>query len=412
MIRCVNIDWLEVHVLEDNQRYPCNAEFFMRDGWQIIKRDYGTRVYEEMFTLKDKDGQPFIEIRRQPKSDNSISGILDPLSCHIRLVNRYCYFDNAVDLLRQFLARYNYTFRRIFRIDICLDFERFDLGDYPQKFVARYLAHKFSKINQCNRTTRGRDSWDGCEDNYLSWGNPKSMVSTKMYNKSLELKEVHDKPYIRQAWWRCGLIDNPIRNTKLDKDGHEYSPEIWRVEFSIHAGSAGWCIIEDCNGNKRKLKTMEHNLSNYDTREKILMIFQSLAHHYFHFKYYEEGKRKDRCRDKVLFNWKFIDQQVYKLDRVAQAEQPAHDDIVLKRRLIKYAQEHRDPKLQHAIEIIIKQMDNDMLRTLSQNKWSNYDFLFNRFFMKERLENPGEDWDIAYQRVREMVDAIAHERAF
>ena len=412
MTRCVNIDWLEVHVLEDNSLYPCDVDFFIRHGWQVNRRDYGTRVYNEMFTLLDKEGQPFLEIRRNPKSDNSLQGILDPLSCHIRLVNRYCYFDNAVTVLRDFLAKYSYTFRRIYRIDICLDFEKFDLGDYPQKFVTRYLAHKYSKINQCNRTTHGTDKWAGCEDNYISWGNPKSMVSTKLYNKSKELREVHDKPYIRQSWWACGLVDNPMTCTKRDREGKEYKPEIWRVEFSVHAGSAGWCIIEDCNGAKRKLKSMEHRLDNYDTREKILQVFASLAHHYFHFKVFEPDQRKDRCKDKVLFVWKFDRDQVYKLERVAQQTPISQDNEILRRRLMKFAASHTMPEIGKAIQVLLKQIDDESLRKLTSNEYNNEEFLFLRTLLAERLNNTTENFDTTVQRVREIIDAIAHERTF
>ena len=69
--RCVNIDWLEVYVLEDNQRYPCNADYFRRHGYIVSEREYGTRQYKEMFTLQDHFGQGLIEIRRNPFSASS-----------------------------------------------------------------------------------------------------------------------------------------------------------------------------------------------------------------------------------------------------------------------------------------------------------------------------------------------------
>ncbi|MBR0341902.1 MAG: hypothetical protein IJH64_06605, partial [Oscillospiraceae bacterium] len=66
--RVCNIDWLEVYCLESNQRYPCNAEYFERAGYYVRQREYGTRVYKEMFEITDKDGNPLIEIRRNPAS--------------------------------------------------------------------------------------------------------------------------------------------------------------------------------------------------------------------------------------------------------------------------------------------------------------------------------------------------------
>lgn len=403
MIRCLNIDWLEVHVLEDMSRYPLDAYFFIRDGWRVERREYGTRVYEEMFTLYDTHDEPFLEVRRAPKSNGNEGGVLDMNSAHIRLVNRYCYFTDCVQRLRDFLARYNYQFRRIFRIDLCLDFERFDLGDDPQRFVARYLRHKFAKINQCNRTTRGRDRWDGCEDNYLSWGQPKSVVSTKLYNKSLELKEAHDKPYIKQAWMAAGLITNPITMVKLRKDGSQYTPTIWRVEFSVRSGAAGWAVLEDCTGAKNKLKPIANTLDCYDSKEKQLIMFASLAHHYFHFKYFEPGQRKDRCKDKVLFHFDFARDQLVKLQRIAQATPQATDEVRLRRALERYALKHFDPKVRQACDIILDSLTQRAVRTLCESRFDIEQIRELRMLLERRMKLPDEDFTVALDAVRRLL---------
>lgn len=405
MIRCLNIDWLEVHVLEDMSRYPLDAYFFIRDGWRVERREYGTRVYEEMFTLYDTHDEPFLEVRRAPKSNGNEGGVLDMNSAHIRLVNRYCYFTDCVQRLRDFLARYNYQFRRIFRIDLCLDFERFDLGDDPQRFVTRYLRHKFSKINQCNRTTHGRDRWDGCEDNYLSWGQPKSVVSTKLYNKSLELKEAHDKPYIKQAWMAAGLITNPITMVKLRKDGSQYTPTIWRVEFSVRSGAAGWAVLEDCTGAKNKLKPIANTLDCYDTKEKQLIMFASLAHHYFHFKYFEPGQRKDRCKDKVLFHFDFARDQLVKLQRISQATPQATDEVRLRRALERYAYKHFDPKVRQACDIILDSLTQRAVRTLCESRYDIEQIRELRMLLERRMKLPGEDFTVALDAVRRLLTA-------
>lgn len=63
--RCVNIDWLEVDALE-----PANgqdADYFRSHGLVVDEREYGTRVFAQMFTIYGSDHLPFIEIRRKPK---------------------------------------------------------------------------------------------------------------------------------------------------------------------------------------------------------------------------------------------------------------------------------------------------------------------------------------------------------
>lgn len=156
---CVSVDWLEVYCLESNDRYPCNADYFRTKGYFVNERDYGTRQYAEMFTIEDEHGEPWIEIRRNPMSGQSVFSGLNPMSTHIRLVNRHCYFDDAIEKLRNFLTLHDYIFKRIFRIDICRDFEYFDSGDDPAKFCRRYLANKYAKINQCHLSAHGADNW-------------------------------------------------------------------------------------------------------------------------------------------------------------------------------------------------------------------------------------------------------------
>lgn len=409
MIRCCNIDWLEVHVLEDATLYPLDANYFRSKGLFVREREYGTRVYEQMFTILDSHDEPFIEVRRKPKSSQDLHGVLDPYSAHIRLSNRYCYVDNPARIMRDFLAEHHYIFRRIFRIDLCLDFERFDLGDDPAKFIKRYLSHKFAKINQCNRTTRGRDRWDGCDDNYISWGAKKSMVSTKLYNKSLELQEVKYKPYIVWSWYKAGLIDDPINRTKTDSHGIKRTPVIWRVEFSVQSGAAGWAILEDCTGAKNRKKPIENNLSCYDTAEKILQMFASLAHHYFHFKHFEKDKRKDRCRDKVLFNFNFTNDEVLRLQRVPGSEQPATDDIRLKRHLERYRDQHFDKNVRKACDILLTDIDRSVVRTFMQPGYTNEQYNELAELLRRRLICPEEDFQVAVKTVHDLFtqkDAI------
>lgn len=388
MTRCCNLDWLEVHVLESATNYPCNADYYRTHGWTVREREYGTRVYHEMFTLHDRDDEPFIEIRRNPKSDSNLKGILDPHSSHIRLSNRYCYHPQAINLLRRFLLDNAYTFRRIFRLDICLDFERFDSGDLPQDFVRRYIQHKYAKINQANRTTHGRDAWNGCEDNYISWGNPKSMVSTKLYNKSLELTEAHDKPYIKQAWMMTGLITNPLTGVKEKPDGTRYVPVIWRLEFSLHDGSAGWLILEDFKGQKRKLHPVNHRLEDYDTDEKLIVRFAALADHYFHFKHYEANQRKDRCKDKVLFFWKLGSETRYKLQRLASSQNVSTDEQRFLRKLIQYRDSHYMPEVRKACDVLINYLQERGVNTFVTRSWSDVEVEKLRQLLRFRLAKP------------------------
>lgn len=355
--RCVNIDWLEVYCLEDRTNYPCNAEYYRRQGYIVNERDYGTRQYNEMFTIEDGHGRPWIEVRRNPASGASEFAGFVPESSHLRLTNNACYDDNAVAKFRDFLARHNYIFKRIFRIDVCYDFEFFDTGDRPEKFIQRYLAGKFAKINQCRCAAYGADNWASFDWETVSWGSPTSMVGTKIYCKTIELQHLkNDKPWIKYSWFVNKLIDDPINMTKVNSGGVRYKPAIWRIEFSLKSSADNWIVIEDQSGKREKKKAIPHRLSMFDSRDKLWERFQDLAFHYFRFKHYEKGKRKDRCKDKILFVW---DQgkEFLKVGPLPAPSKPDRKEMLLKRRLAMYKATNSDTKVRSACDEIIHYID-------------------------------------------------------
>lgn len=378
-VRCINIDWLEVYCLESNDRYPCNAEYFRRQGYLVKEREYGTRVYKEMFEIVNDVGDPLIEIRRNPASGESDFNGLLPVSTHIRLPNWMLYQGNPINFLRAFLLKNDYIFKRIYRIDIAYDFEKFDSGDQPARFARRYLQGKYRKINQCDLSIHGKDRWSFIDYNSLSWGSKSSMVTTKLYNKTMELKQAkNDKPWIKTAWMINGLIDNPCSMTKMNGLGELYHPEIWRVEFSMMSQADGWLVVEFNNGKKQIKQTIPHKLSLFDSDDKLWQRFQDLAFNYFHFKIAEKKKlkrglcdealsvvhsdieeewqRKDRCPDKVLFYWD-SDHQFMRLSMAPSASKPNRLEQTLKIKLQQYKMSHPDQKIRIAADCIIENID-------------------------------------------------------
>lgn len=364
-MRCCNIDWLEVYVLESNDRYPCNADYFRSKGYFVKERDYGTRTYKEMFIIEDEHGNDWIEVRRNPASGNSDFTGLVPQSCHLRLVNQQCYVTDCVSRFREFMLLHDYQFQRIFRLDICYDFTYFDSGDRPDRFAKRYVEKKYRKINQCHLSAWADDNWNDFVWESLSWGSRTSMVSTKMYNKTKELSEPKkDKPYIRYAWFMSGLISNPLTGEVVNEDGTVEKPDVWRIEFSLKSSARDWLVIENQSGKRVYKSRIPHTLELFDSPDKLWQRFQDLAYHYFRFKVYEEGQRKDRCKDKILFYWNH-DRQFMKIDTLPPSSKPDRDDMILLRRLKQYKLLHLDPKIQDACAAIIDAIKRGELRRIS-----------------------------------------------
>lgn len=406
--RCVNLDWLEVHCLEPYGD-PHDAEYFRRAGLTVMERDYGTRVYKEMFTVNDVQGNPFVEVRRAPYS-TGYAGIHDERECHLRLVNAACYLDNAAGLMQQFINTYHYDFNRITRVDICLDFERFDEGDDPAVFLSRYLRQVYSKINQGNITAHGADRWNGQVWNSVSWGSPTSAISTKFYNKTMELYDpatgTYRKPHIRYAWVKCGLIDDFHKVLKRKDDGY-YTPQIWRVEFSIRSSVKKWFAIE-LNGEAKHYQSIRNTLDMYDCRDKLLTLFASLQQHYFHFKHYDKEQRKDRCPDKVLFKWSGL-QVTYKVGRDdtlsilgegAKQSRP-YDTLLKKLRL--YQQEKPQQDIVEACQVIIRAIEGDYLRSDLRNPFSYHELLALQRALSMKASGDDTDVVVLMQEVKNLL---------
>ena len=402
-IRCINLDWLEVHAHEPYSA-PRDALYYASNGWGIRDRGYGTRVYKEMFTLLTPYEEGILEIRRRPAS-SGFWGIHDENECHIRLCNRTCYFDNAAEFLENFLNENGYYDIRISRVDICLDFVEFDQGDNPQAFVRRYFKHRYAKINQGRISSHGEDTWSGQEWNSLAWGSRTSAVTTKLYNKTLELYDVkldtYNKPYIREAWFRCGLIDDIQRVTK---DGEKVN--VWRVEFSLCSAVKNWVRIE-LDGNDKKFQSLRNTLDCYKGRDKLIVMFASLANHYFHFKKYQTNQRKDRCPDKILFDFSDV-QYTYKIGRPDTALGSGTTFKSTFNRLIAkiqaYQNSHWGAEIHKACETLIQSITEETMRADLANPWSREELEF----LKNLLYVRTTQRDLTYQAAVKEVKKLLH----
>ena len=394
-VRCVNIDWLEVFAMEIGA--PHDAAYFIRAGFVVHEREYGTRIYNEMFTLDGQDGHPLLEVRRNPKNP-----LMPSCACHLRLVNRTCYFNNACDIMRDFMHNYAYEFQRISRIDICLDLVRFDDNTIPRVFMQRYMRGRFSKINQANIHSHGSDRWTGRVWNSVSWGSPTSMIGTKFYNKTLELydpkTDSYGKPYIRQAWLQAGMIDNLDRCTL-----HGEQVEVWRIEFSIKSGVKRWFVIE-LDGKAKKYQSIHNTLDMYDTKEKQLTMFAALAQHYFHFKRYVMDRRKDLCPDRRLFN--FTEQQtVIKPEHNSTLSEtaPSSELLMLIRKLRLFLETCHTVEVRNAIVTLLKKLEQMQLRQELQHPYSHEEMLVWQRLMARRQAG---EIDETYESVLNEVKAL------
>lgn len=397
-IKCINLDWLSVYCLEP-KGVVMNAAYFKALGWTVEEREYGTPQYREKFTLMN-GRHPFLEIERNPYSLKQNGGIFEPESCHIRLANRTLYQPQPVQQLTNFIVKYGYEYKGISRVDVCCDLTIFDNAMKPQDLANKYMKDKIWKVHQSKidaHSSDGDDSWripihlgahgketkTGRTWNSLKWGSPKSAISTKLYNKTLELETNTRKFYIKDTWVKAGLCDlqkvryeyrNPktketeirtkqvcvIPGTSVDQEipieGAKMI-DIWRVEFSMNSEGRKWIDLGDNH-------VVDLSLNAFDTLDSLAATFFTCSEWLFCFiyaKWITKGptrlkERTNRCKKLQLFNTKFLHSH-YKPQRQTETEDPSRTEKIMMYRLInkskdnKLSDEYREACRQVALEI-------------------------------------------------------------
>lgn len=385
-VKCINLDWLSVYCLEP-KGCVMNAAYYKKLGWSVEEREYGTPQYREKFTLMN-GRHPFLEIERNPYSLKQNGGIFEPESCHIRLANRTLYQPNPVQQLTNFIIKYGYEYKGISRVDVCCDLTIFDNGMKPQDLANKYIKDKIWKVHQSHiapNTDDGDDTWripihlgahgketkTGRTWNSLKWGSPKSALSTKLYNKTLELETNTGKFYIKDAWVKAGLCDlqkvryeyrNPktkeieIRSKQISVvPGTAINQEIpieeakkidvWRVEFSMNSEGRKWIDLGDNH-------IVDLSLNAIDNLDSLAATFFTCSEWLFCFiyaKWITKGatrwkERTNRCKKLQLFNTKFLHSH-YKPQRQTEMEDPSRTEKIMMYRLI---QKSKDKNLSEA----------------------------------------------------------------
>lgn len=352
--KSINLDWLEVFC---NENEPKSAAYFKNLGWQVQEREYGTPLYKEMFTLLSNNGKPFLEVRRNPYSLKENGGIFERGSCHIRLSNRTLYTHNPIQQLQDFLIKYQYTYKGITRLDIACDMVTFDNQMRPAELISKYMRGEVLKVNNSRLSAHGNESQGNKIWNSLKWGSENSPISTKLYDKTKELKEKSDKLYIKDAWLHDGLCElqkvNYTYYNKKTKQKEQRSKmlvvttgtatkeeipieqaqeeKIYRIEYSIKSEGRNWITLDE---DQRLTIT----LNKFSNKTKLMLMFMILSKWCFRFvnaEYTRSGmpKRKDRSKDIPLLTQRNIE-KTFKPHRITEKEDPTRTEKIIYNRLI------------------------------------------------------------------------------
>ena len=278
---CIAVDWLEVCCYGRD----LEPSFFSWEGkhFSVEQEDRETPLFRSFFEVK-RNGLVWAQIRQNPKS-----GVMKKGLTIIKLSNRVLYHEKYVPFLMHMIQALGLYYKGLTRLDIAYDCNEFYCGRKPSRFVHQFVTKRVDEKGGMYVPRMKEFDFHLKKDihtngmiNYLAIGAKGSKKRGYIYDKTLELQEVKDKPWIREMWEKNGLIS--------DKKNH-----VWRSEISIKA--QGTDLL---NLDTGQLFALHPNyLSTY---ENIKKIFHFYAAKVFDFRYNNGEKNRRDFAPLCLFD--------------------------------------------------------------------------------------------------------------
>lgn len=288
----ISIDWLQV----SGRLFDAvpNAAVIARYG------DYDPFV-DHIELVESSKYHPIFAERRDIKANGVIvaqlfwaphSSSLDRNLASVRLENRVLYCQDRVRILYQICAALHFEICGITRLDLCYDCNKLANGWMPADLVYKYVCNKPNRKGHIHRSGSTRFACNGTRKwgqyskiTSIRFGSPKSAIGAYIYNKTLELIEVKDKPWIRECWEKAGLISETHeelqkltekqRETLCDQHTLEgyCKQSVWRFEISIKCEGRDLLCVAD--GGLFKLSV--NDAENQADIEELFYIYARKA---------------------------------------------------------------------------------------------------------------------------------------
>lgn len=284
----ISVDWLQCFCIGDllsEGDYP-----IMGGTVTVTAEEGGTANFNKRFTVT-QNGLQVATVLQLPKMKTMERGMTE-----VKLHNRVLYTSSPFRHMVNILKGLSLEYRGISRLDLCCDCNTLAGGRSVEDLIASFVHLGVGEYGHIVRKGSARYILHGnnhrkahIKHESIKFGTVNSDVIPYIYNKSLELMTVKDKPWIRDCWKQAGLvhlIDEEGLNRlsakelayKLSDEGvSEYVRSgVWRFELSIKAH--GKDILNMATGEIFKLC-----LDNISTAEKVEALFKMYAEKYFSF---------------------------------------------------------------------------------------------------------------------------------
>lgn len=306
----IAVDWLQVYCENSNYGVIDFSDIYS-PYYSFVRQPCSSRQFEYIYNVYDSECELYAVVQSHP-----FSKIINKKGCIVKLANRELYKRNFSARFLDFLNIFQLKYKSISRLDVCFDCNAFVNGMTPRKLISSLMKGSILKNNQGRAAiefeTHKVGQWQG-----IRFGSATSAVTTVLYNKTKELAEVKDKPYIRELWWLNGVDD---------------TREVWRVEIRIKSDATN--VVRTDTGEIFRLSP-----DSVRTDKLIEDVFFSYAKQYFAFKRNNGTRNKSRMPDVRLFPERKI---TTKAVRITQASDATRSDRIFLRKLCSLEYELRE----------------------------------------------------------------------
>ena len=212
-----SIDWLTFNIkLKD-----INNPYIQDNGIYYEEREQGTNIFKRVRDYYNSRDELIFTIVFQPHSK-----IIKNDFGQLQIANKWLYVGNLSRLVYKIFFQSNFELVNISRIDLCTDFFNFVDTYKPLSFIQDVAKGNVIKVNPSSVNFWGKTGDYSIDYHAMNIGDRESTFNFKLYNKTKELEEKHDKGYIKTKW-----IKKLNGYQELVKMGEK--PTIWRLEVSI-----------------------------------------------------------------------------------------------------------------------------------------------------------------------------------
>lgn len=217
----ISVDWLQVYC---TGRPILPGDYYSELGtFRVYLSERKTKLWNRVLIVKLQD-KPCAVICQEPRSPQ-----LNRLATTVKIENRFLYYQGYVKLLWSLIRCLSLTYRGLTRLDLALDCNKLRGGMKVSKLIYNYVMKREGtqgaisrKYDREYRLTGNKNPGKNSMLTSIRFGSENSRIAAYIYDKSKELDEVKDKPWIREVWQANGLAN---------EDGNH----VWRFEISIKA---------------------------------------------------------------------------------------------------------------------------------------------------------------------------------